>query len=74
MSDLESFKFTLEGPRWLNLPKAVKDFCFHNNFKYDIELDKGWLTVKVYVTLHGTSKEIEHAQDLIRRSVNRYNV
>jgi len=68
-----TLKFTLEGPRWADIPAFVRDYCFRRDIELDMQVDKGWIFVKCYVKMKGDHDMMLRAKRDIIRTIEQYN-
>jgi hypothetical protein len=48
-----------EGPRWLRIPKFLKDECWERHLKIEIEVDKGLIRETVRFDISGPLEKVE---------------
>lgn len=63
----------INGPRWANLPTAIKNACWELGLNVKIEIDKGWIRETVRFSIEGSKDELEALREAFARGVSEYN-
>ena len=69
-----TLKSYVEGPRWADFPKFLKDACFMHDLEIVyMDIDKGWFRETTRFKVEGSEPNLIRLQKVIADAVKEYN-